>query len=71
MSVLKQCDAADRVSIIRTASEPGRAPANKADPLEIAAKSPRAELPTFAEDFTREHSLRHPQVTPIAMAGNF
>lgn len=71
MTVLKQCEAKDRLPVApdHDRSLLRRALTDKSNPLEIASKSPRADKSAFAEDFMAEHSLRGQQIT--SMAGNF
>lgn len=71
MSALKQSDATVQISVTHTTSGHRRVLAEKAHPSVIAPERPRAERSPFAEDFTREHSLRRLQITSSEMAGNF
>jgi len=73
MSVLKQCDAHDHLSLGLNKSRvlSRRALADKAKPFQIASERHQAEGSTFAEDFTMEHSLRGVRISSVEVAGSF
>jgi hypothetical protein len=73
MSVPKQCDAKDHLSVARNKSRSlhRRALADKASPFKIASERPPAEKSNFAEDFIMEHSLPGLQITSNEMVGSF
>jgi hypothetical protein len=74
MSVLKQCDAQDHLSVVRDKSRNlhGQiARPDHADPLEIKPGKPRTNRSIFLEDFIVEHSLHGLQITSIEIAGSF
>ena len=74
MSLLKKCNAKDRLSASRNKSRYSLMPAGQADranPSEIKPDGPRASRLTFVEDYTREHSLPGLYFTLIEISGGF
>lgn len=74
MSVLKQCDTNDHLSVARNKSHSlhrRTARTDHADPLEIKPERPWANRSIFLEDFIVEHSLPGYQITSIEMSGSF
>ncbi len=74
MSLLKKCDAKNRLSASRSKSLHSLMPAGQADrahPSEIKRAEPGASNRTFVEDFTREHSLPGVHIASIEISGSF
>jgi hypothetical protein len=74
MSLVKKGDANNCLSASRNKSRHSFRPARQADrtnPSEIKQDEPRATRLTFAEDFTREHSLPDLYITSIEISGSF
>ncbi len=74
MSILKKCDAKNRLSVSRNKGRHSLRPVGKADsanPSVIKPVGPRATRLTFVEDFTREHSLPGARITSIEISGIF
>jgi hypothetical protein len=74
MTLLKKCDAKNRLSANRNQSRHSFRPvgqADRANPSEIKPDGPRASRLTFVEDFTLEHSLPGLYITSIEISGSF
>jgi hypothetical protein len=74
MSILKQCDAKDRLSVARNKNRRLHRRTvrhDHAEPSEIKPNKPWMNRSIFLEDFVVEHSLHGLQVTSIEMAGSF
>jgi hypothetical protein len=74
MSLLKKCDAKNRLSASRNQSRHSFRPVGQADrasPSEIKLDRPWAGGLPFVEDYTREHSLPGLQITSIEISGSF
>jgi hypothetical protein len=74
MSLLKKCDARNRLPASRNKSQHSFGPVRQADrvnSLEIKPDGPWAGRLTFVEDFTREHFLPGSQITSIGSLGSF
>jgi hypothetical protein len=74
MSILKKCDAKNRLSASRNKSRHSSTPEGQADianPSEVKQDGPRASRLTFVEDFTREHSLSGVHITSFEISGSF
>jgi hypothetical protein len=74
MSLLKKCDAKERLSARRNKNRRSFMPveqSDRANPSEIKPDGPRASRLTFVEDFTLEHSLLGLHITSIEISGSF
>jgi hypothetical protein len=74
MSLLKKCDAKNRLSANRNKGRDSFRPVGQADRAsfsEIKPDGPQASRLTFVEDYTREHSLRGLHITSIEISGSF
>jgi hypothetical protein len=74
MSLLKKCDADNRLPADRDKSRSSFSPvkqADRANPSEIKPDGPSASRLTFVEDFTREHSLPGAASVLIGIPGRF
>ena len=74
MSLLKKCDADNRLPANRNKSGPSFRPvkqADRANPSEMKPDGPSASRLTFVEDFILEHSLPGLHITSIEFAGCF
>jgi hypothetical protein len=74
MSILKKCDANNRLSASRIKSRHSLRPVGQADrakPSEIKPDGSRASGLTFFEDFTREHSLPGEHIASTEISGSF
>jgi hypothetical protein len=74
MSLLKKCDANNRLLASRNKSQHSFRlvrHADRANSSKIKPDGPWAGKLAFVEDFTREHSLPGLQVTSIGISGSF
>jgi hypothetical protein len=74
MSLLKKCDAKNRLSASRNKSRDSFRPVGQADGAnfsEIKPDGPQASRLTFVEDYTREHFLPGLHITSIEISGSF
>ena len=74
MSLLKKCDAKNRLSASRNQSRHSFKPveqADRANPSEIKPDGPPTSRLNFVEDFTLEHSLLGLHITSIEISGSF
>ena len=74
MSLLKKCDANNRLSARRNQRRPSLRPmgqAERANPSEVDPDGPGASRLTFVHDFILEHSLRGLQITLFEISGSF
>ncbi len=74
MSILKKCDAKNRLSASRNKSQHSFMPVGQADRATFSAikpDGPQASRLTFVEDYTREHSLPGLHVTSLEISGSF